>query len=215
MNIKTFLFNMVRENTYVVWDEHTLEAAVIDCGAFTEKECAELDQFIVDNHLTLTHNLVTHAHFDHTFGTGHIFERYGLKAEVSRGDEQTYRQIPSQTMMFIGLNVECRIAPVGKLLDEGDKIEIGQDILLRVLSTPGHTPGGISYYCEKSKVLFSGDALFLESIGRTDFPGGDARLLVDSLCKNVMTLPEDVEVLPGHGHRTTVEHEKRYNPYLS
>lgn len=215
MQIQAFSFNMVRENTYLIWDEPTLEAAVIDCGAFAEDECAAIDNFIAEHGLRLTHSLVTHAHFDHTFGTGHVFRRYGLKAEVSAADAETYAGIPDQPRLFFGCDIPVDLAPIGRTLAEGDVVTLGSDIRLRVIATPGHTPGGISFYAEAQAALFTGDALFRASIGRTDLPGGSGQRLVEALRENVLTLPDDTRVYPGHGPATSVGYERENNAYLA
>ena len=100
------------------------------------------------------------------------------------------------------------------MLNEGDSIEFGTH-QFSVIHTPGHTPGGVCFYCSEEKVIFTGDSLFQMSIGRTDFPGGNYRELIESLDTKIMTLPEDVQVYPGHGNPTTIGFEKQHNPYLT
>ncbi|MBP5361340.1 MAG: MBL fold metallo-hydrolase [Bacteroidaceae bacterium] len=213
LNIKCFVVNMVEENCYVVSDE-TKEAVIIDDGACIRGEHEAIDEYIRREGLTLKHALNTHAHFDHTLGNGHLYRTYGLKPEMNHSDVELYNNLSLQVQSMLGRRIKVDIAPLGTMIKENDIITFGTH-KLKVIETPGHTPGGICFYCKEESILFSGDNLFEQSIGRTDLPGGNALHLISSLRDKVMTLPDNTTVYPGHGNNTTIERERRYNPYLN
>lgn len=203
---------MTEENCYVVSDE-TKEAIVIDDGALYDKEHQVLDDYVKDEGLRLTRMINTHGHFDHTLGCFHIFSKYGIKPEFHHDDVALYENLSLQIQYIIGQNLPAQIAPLGNTLKEGNIICFG-NTKLKVIETPGHTPGGICFYSENDGVLFSGDSLFELSIGRTDFPGGNYNDLVHNLKTKILTLPESACVYPGHGATTTIGREKKNNPFL-
>lgn len=213
MKIKQFEFNMLPVNTYVVWDEQTLEAAVIDAGCYYRAECDTLKQFIADQGLTVKHLLNTHLHFDHIFGNRFMYEQYGLKTCAHRADEEWLTEAPRRTRMF-GLEFPGEPVPMGTYLDEGDKLTLGADTL-QCLHVPGHSPGSLVFYSPEAGCLFAGDVLFHGSIGRTDLPGGDHQTLLDGIRTKLFALPDETVVYSGHGGQTTIGYEKRYNYYLN
>lgn len=212
LNIQRFVFNMVEENTYVLWDD-TLEAVIVDCGAFRDEERKALADFIADKGLTVRHLLQTHGHFDHIFGADFVCRTYGTGPEMAAAEQENYELAAERMRMFMHRALPLELPPVARYFRAGDTVGFGHHTL-EVLATPGHTPGGICFYCKDEGVLLSGDSLFRYSIGRCDLPGGDERLLIDTIRENVMTLPDDVTVLPGHGGTTTVGEERNGNPYL-
>ncbi|MDR1783722.1 MAG: MBL fold metallo-hydrolase [Dysgonamonadaceae bacterium] len=198
LTVKTFVFNQVYENTYLIYDE-TKEAAIIDCGALDPSERAELSDFITKNELKLKHLLNTHLHLDHTFGNPYILDNYGIKPKYNIEDEEMpYKQGYVKTDCYIG---------------DGDEIRFGNTVL-KVITTPGHSPGGLSFYCEAAKCVFTGDTLFHLSIGRTDLWRGNYGVLLDSIKSKLFTLPEDTVVYPGHEETSTIGEEKMENPYF-
>ena len=213
LNIQLFVVNMIRENCYVVSDE-TNEAVIIDCGAVFPEERDCIKEYIAEKHLLLKHSLCTHGHFDHVFGTKFIYDTYGLKPELNAEDIRLYNNCGEQLRLFLGKELEIETPPHGDYVAEGTVVKFGSHTF-SVLPTPGHTPGGVSFYCEKEKVVFTGDSIFRHSIGRTDFPYGDEGLLLSKLEENIMTLPDDTKILPGHGHPTSVGEEKRENPFFT
>lgn len=213
LNIQVFTVNMLMENCYVVWDS-SLEAVIIDCGACYAEERASIAKFINATGLKVVRLLCTHGHFDHIMGDEFVFEQYGVKPELNGADLRLYNQCNEQFMDFLGEKVSLKLPAVDSFLDEGDEVEFGSHVF-RVLSTPGHTPGGISYYCKEEAVVFSGDSIFRHSIGRTDFTYGDSELLVRKLKENILTLPNDTRIMPGHGHPSTVGEEKVDNPFFA
>ena len=212
LNIKRFNCNMLSENCYVVSDD-TQACVIIDCGAFYPEEGQAIIGYIKSNGLTPKHLLCTHGHFDHCMGNGYIYREYGLKPEAYRDDEFLMVKMQQQTSEILGFNIDLDVPPVGRYLTEEDVITFGSH-QLTILHTPGHTPGGIIFYCEAEKTAFSGDTLFRMSIGRTDFERGSYEQMMDSLKNVVAKLPPDTTVWPGHGPQTTIADELQFNPYL-
>ena len=210
MKIARLIFNPLQENTYVVWDD-TLEAVVIDAGNMSEKENATLEQFLSERGLKPVYALNTHGHFDHLMGVEFLRSRYGAKFAVSSKDKFLVESAKQNAAMF-GIGGGNIVEVIDVDLEGMESIKFGQTEL-QIITTPGHTPGHVVFYEPQAKVLFTGDTLFQESIGRTDLPGGDMATLIQSL-KKLVLLPEDTQVYPGHGYPTTIAHEKLYNPYL-
>ena len=211
LNIQKFVCNMIQENCYVVSDE-TKECVIIDCGAYYEEERRAIVDYIREQELKPKHLLATHAHIDHNFGNNTIYETFGLKPEVEGADEKLMEKLPEQAQAIAGVTLDYKMPPVGRYLKETDQIDFGSHTLT-ILHTPGHTPGGVFYYCKEEKVAFSGDTLFRGSIGRTDFEGGNSFMIIQSL-RMIAQLPDDTTVLPGHGEPTTIGYELRSNPYM-
>ncbi|MCI5711063.1 MAG: MBL fold metallo-hydrolase [Prevotella sp.] len=211
LNIQKFVCNMIQENCYVVSDE-TKECIIVDCGAYYEEERRAIVDYIRHNQLTPKHLVATHGHIDHNFGNNTIYEAFGLKPEVEADDEQLINMLPQQAQAIAGVELDYKMPPVGKYLRETDTISFGSHTFT-LLHTPGHTPGGVFYYCKEEKVAFSGDTLFRGSIGRTDLPGGNSFLIIQSL-RMIAQLPDDTTILPGHGQQTTIGYELRSNPYM-
>ena len=212
MKVKQFEFNMLPVNTYVVWDEQTHEALIIDAGCYYQAECDALKRFISDEGLIVKYLLNTHLHFDHIFGNRFIYEQYGLKTYAHRADEEWLVEAPRRTRMF-GLEFPGQPVPVGTYIEEGDKLTLGT-YTLTCLHVPGHSEGSIVFYSPEAGCLFSGDVLFQGSIGRTDLPGGSHQTLLDVIREKIFVLPDDTVVYPGHGGQTTIGYEKNFNYYL-
>ncbi len=212
MNIKRFMCNPLQENCYVVSDE-TKECVIIDCGAFYQEEKDAISTYIRDNELKPVHLIATHGHLDHNFGNAYIFHEYNLKVEVCSEDDFLIEFLAKQATDLFGIQIEEEQAKVGKWLKEGDLISFGNHIL-KVIQTPGHTPGSALLYCEKENTVFTGDTLFRMSIGRTDFDGGSWQQMENSLKNVVAKLPKETIVLSGHGPQSTMDEELKYNPYL-
>ncbi|MDR1763081.1 MAG: MBL fold metallo-hydrolase [Dysgonamonadaceae bacterium] len=199
LNIKIFVVNQVRENTYLIWDE-TREAAIIDCGAYYDEEKTEIVKFIKDNNLTLKRILNTHLHFDHIMGNAFLFKTYGIKPEYNAEDEE---------MPFKSGHVKAE-----HYLSDGDEIRFGNTVL-KAIATPGHSPGSLSFYCADAGCVFTGDALFHLDIGRTDLWKGDYEELLRSIRTRLFALPETTVVYPGHEESSTIGVEKRENPHAA
>ncbi|MBR1504229.1 MAG: MBL fold metallo-hydrolase [Prevotella sp.] len=212
LNIKTFTCNPLSENTYVVSDE-TQECVIIDCGTYYDEERKAITRYIDDNQFKPVHLLATHGHFDHNFGIDTIFGKYGLKVEISAADNYLISDLPKQFQDMIGTPLRRTFPPTGHFFDKGEKITFGSHTL-SILETPGHTPGGVVFYCEAEHVAFTGDTLFRMSIGRTDFDGGSYTDMMASLKNVIAKLPAETVIYSGHGPVSTIAEELRYNPYL-
>jgi glyoxylase-like metal-dependent hydrolase (beta-lactamase superfamily II) len=212
LNIKTFMCNLLQENTYVVSDD-TKECVIIDCGAYYEEERTAITQYIDDEGLKPVHLLCTHGHFDHNFGIDTIYHAYGLKAEIAEEDGFLINDIPGQFLRMIGVPLKREYPPVGRYFEPNEVIRFGHHEL-KILKTPGHTPGGVVFYCEAEGIAFSGDTLFRMSVGRTDFEGGSYKELAESLKNVIAKMPAETTVYSGHGPKTTISDELKYNPYL-
>ena len=197
MLIKTLVVGQIETNCYVVTDEDTLECVVIDPG----DESNVILDYLEDNHLKCRFVFLTHGHFDHTMAAAAVAEETGAVICMHKKDTDATVQLAPFRFN----------PPEGSIFwSEGDVIQVG-GMEFRVLETPGHTPGGVTLLC--GEALFCGDTLFRGSCGRTDLPGGDVRVLEASL-KKLRALPGDYEVYPGHERSTTMEWERRFNPYM-
>ena len=210
LQIKKFEFNHISENTYIVFDE-TKETVIIDCGAYYSGEKALLKDFISQNQLTLKHLLNTHLHLDHTFGNKFIYDTYNIAPEYHRLEEQL-PGLKKQSTAF-GINVEEGNLKAARYLEDGDIVSFG-NTELKAIMISGHSPASLCFYSRIDKVLFSGDVLFEECIGRSDLWGGNHQQLVSGIKNKLLTLPEDTVVYPGHEQKTTIKNEKMNNPYL-
>lgn len=202
---------MLQENCYIVSDE-TKECIIVDCGAYYQEERQAIVEYIRSNKLTPKHLIATHGHFDHNFGNDTIYNEFGLKPEIHQKDEELLKNISSQALSIIGANYDHEMPTASRLLSENDIIEFGSHKFV-VIETPGHSPGGVFYYCKEEAIAFSGDTLFKGSIGRTDFIGGSMFMLIQSL-RMISQMPDDVKLLPGHGPETTIGEEVAHNPYI-
>ncbi|MBR3068032.1 MAG: MBL fold metallo-hydrolase [Prevotella sp.] len=212
INIRTLQCNPIQENCFILSDE-TGEAAVIDCGAFFEQERQAVVSYLQSNQLTLRHVLCTHAHFDHIFGVNTLYDEFGIQPRLHRADEFLYSGVALQTQAMMGFSFDLPMPPLGPWLEDGELIRLGSH-QLKVLHTPGHSPGSVLFYIEDEKVLFSGDTLFRMSVGRTDLEGGSWQQLIESLARVVAPLPADTRVYTGHGPATLIGDEVKMNPYF-
>lgn len=210
LQIQRFVFSMFGVNTYLLTDQTTGEAAVIDPSMSTPDERQAFDKALGLNRLTQILN--THLHLDHCFGLNYVKTKYGVPAKAHMADAPLGENMPAQYRRF-GLNGDGAAVCIDVPLADGDTIVIG-DSRLSVIHVPGHSPGGLALYYKEGNVLFSGDTLFHRSIGRTDLAGGDQGELVRSIRERIFTLPAATLVLPGHGDPTTVGEEMRGTPYV-
>ena len=213
LNIKTFCFNLLQENTYVVSDD-SLECVIIDCGAYYDAERDALVKYINDNNLKPVHLLCTHGHFDHNFGINTVYETWGLKPEIAAEDEWLITNLSGQINDMACVKLRWDYPEPGHFFAADEVINFGTH-QLQILRTPGHTPGGVTFYCAEEKAAFTGDTLFRMSIGRTDFERGSYEEILNSLSKVIAQLPADTTVYPGHGPKTNISDELSYNPYLN
>lgn len=214
MEVKIFAVNPLEVNCYVVSDD-TKEAVIIDCGCFHPDEWVEIKNYIVKEQLKVVHLLNTHLHFDHIMGVPMVYNDLGLAPEANKNDLSIYNNVEKQISMFINMNVDhIEMPPLGRELRDGDTIEFGTHSFM-VIQTPGHTKGGVCFYCKEENALFTGDTLFLCSIGRTDLEGGCYEDIIQSVKERLLVLPPETKVYPGHGPSSSIEFEKKYNPYLN
>lgn len=211
MEIKRFVFNPIQVNSYLLWDD-SKEAVLIDCGCFFPHEKETLKNFITDNGLTLKHLLNTHLHFDHIFGNPYIYEEFGISPEANDADWSWAEGIAERVARF-GIRYEEKMPALGRVLHNDDEIIFGKQ-RIKAIAVPGHSPGSLAYYLPDEKMLFSGDALFRDSIGRTDFPDSNHTALISGIKERLFTLPEDTIVYPGHDRETSIGYEKEYNMFV-
>ena len=212
ITVKKFVCNPLQENTYVVSDD-SRECVVIDCGAFFDDERKAIVSYINTQQLKPVRLLCTHGHFDHIFGCDTIFDAYGLQPEVHSDDAYLTDDVNAQVKQMLGADLQLQMPAVGHYLADGEVIAFGRH-QLKVLHTPGHTPGGVVFYCEQERTAFSGDTLFRMSIGRTDFEKGSYEQIIDSLHNVIAKLPADTTVYTGHGPLTVVGEEVAMSPYF-
>lgn len=212
LQVNSFVFNPFAENTYVIYDE-TRQCVIIDPGCHTPSEVDELLGFIDLHQLEPLMVVNTHGHIDHIMGNEAVKRHYGIQVAAHPEVKNDILRSRQQAMMFgLPMVEECKLPEVD--LTDGELIKVGNSTL-EVLCTPGHAKGSISLYAMAEGWVFTGDALFCRSIGRTDFPGGDFEELRESIRTRLFTLPEDTEVYSGHGESTTIGEEKDFNPYVA
>lgn len=210
MKIYKEVFSPIAVNTYIVSGDDS-GCIVIDCGCYGRSEEQRLEQLLADAGLEPRLLLNTHCHLDHLFGNRFIFERYGLRTWYHQGDSQNHLNAPKHALMF-GLSMEDPPEPEGYLSD--GEVVTAAGVSLEVLAVPGHSPGGIAFYSEKDGLVFTGDALFAGSIGRSDLPGGNHGQLIESIRRRLFSLPHETVVYSGHGPETTIGREIGSNPFF-
>jgi len=210
--VKAFIFNLFQENTYVVYDDETLHAAIIDPGCSNPEEEATLSDFISRRNLKVQFILNTHCHIDHVLGNYYCKQKYDVPFLMHKLDLPTLYGVKNYSATF-GITDYQALEPDG-FIEPGSSIILG-NCKLQVLFTPGHAPGHVAFYEEREGIIIVGDTLFFESIGRTDLPGGNYETLVSSIHKVLFSLPAAVIVYPGHGPKTSIGYEKMNNPYVS
>ncbi len=198
MIVQKFVVGPLENNCFIIADENSRECLVIDPG----DEPDRILDSINENNFQLKYIICTHAHFDHIAAVSDIKEETKAKIVLHRDDLEIYKSTKDQAVAW-GFELESQPEP-DMFVSEGDMIEIG-DLRFDILHTPGHSPGGICLYGEG--ILIAGDTLFAGSVGRTDLHGGDINELKKSF-KRLMSLPDNVRVLPGHGPESTIGHEK-------
>jgi hydroxyacylglutathione hydrolase len=210
INIQSFTFNPVQENTYVLYNNKDA-CCIIDPGCYFGNERRTLQEFIEEKKLIPKLLLNTHCHLDHVFGNKFIFDTYNLPLHLHIKEKPVLDHAPTSGLNW-GMPFENYRGEL-VFLEEGDIVKLDEDEL-KVLFTPGHSPGSICLYCQEQGFVIGGDVLFKQSIGRTDLPGGDLQTLINSIKEKLFVLPDEVTVYPGHGQPTTIGFEKRNNPFL-
>jgi len=211
MEIYKFVFSPIEVNTYILADQSG-DCAIIDCGCYNEEESARLEKFILEKKINPVLLLNTHCHLDHIFGNKFILEKYNLRTFSSELEEGNRKNAIQHAILF-GLSMDNSPEPSG-FISHNQIVRFGNTELL-VLHVPGHTAGGLAFYSEKNGCVFSGDALFAGSIGRSDLPGGNAETLLRSIKNQLFVLPQSTVVYSGHGIETTIGIEMKSNPYFA
>ncbi|MCS6917056.1 MAG: MBL fold metallo-hydrolase [Chitinophagales bacterium] len=209
VRIQVFVFSDFMENTYVLWDD-SRQALIIDPGCQHARERNELKRFIAEQELKPVLLINTHGHLDHVFGNRWVKDTWQVPLVMHRADVFLLENLTA-TAAFYGLTVDPSPMP-DRFLNEGDEVRFGHTVLT-VIHTPGHSPGSISLVYDQDFVI-SGDVLFAGSIGRVDLPGGNYDQLMESITKKLFVLPDAMTVYSGHGPTTTLEEEKRTNPFV-
>ncbi|MBS1683256.1 MAG: MBL fold metallo-hydrolase [Bacteroidetes bacterium] len=203
-------FGPIMENTFIIYDE-TSECVIVDPGCSDAREREALIAEISRLQLKPVRLLNTHCHVDHIPGNPLIANTYGIGLEIHPLEEPVLADAPNFADMF-GIEMDA-MPPVIGYLNEGDEVKFGNTVL-KVLFTPGHSPGSISFYNPTDKYVISGDVLFYQSIGRYDLPGANGAVLYQTLTNVMMNLPDDTRVYCGHGRDTSIGVERSHNPYL-
>lgn len=209
MVFESFVVGMLQTNCYLLGDERTGKAVVIDPGG----DSGRIARHLKNAGLELCCILNTHAHFDH------VGECWALKALVGGEVMMHPKEEEILTNRMVGMGAvlkspgELAACSIDRPIREGDEIEVGS-LVFHVIETPGHTPGHVSFHLPAERMIFVGDTLFAGSIGRTDFPGGSHHQLIRSVREKIFPLPGETRVYPGHGPGTTVERERLTNPFF-
>lgn len=207
MRIQSYVLGVVKTNCYIITNEETQEAIVIDPA----DQAQEIEKQLEEQRLIPVAILLTHGHFDHIMAATELAKHYNIPIYALEAE----KELLSNSRLNSSSLIRKHIALTPDVCLKDNDILTLAGINIKVLHTPGHTIGSGCYYFTDDAVLVSGDTLFLESVGRTDMATGDSGLLIESIEQKLMTLPDDVIVYPGHGDHTTIGHERKNNPYLS
>ena len=207
MILRTLAVGQLDTNCYLIACERTHEGLVIDPGADAE----EILSATAALEVRVGQIVLTHYHFDHVLAVDVVRRATGASLAIHESEAALLTKPPALFRFFAPQTPQVLVAD--HLLRDGDRLNVG-DLCVEVLHTPGHSPGGISLWIGSEGVVFSGDTLFREGLGRTDFPGGDQGLLLRSIRERLFALPEETIVYPGHGPATTIGYERQHNPWL-
>jgi hydroxyacylglutathione hydrolase len=211
LKVQRFVFSPFYENTYLIWDENTKNAAIIDPGCYDLKEKETLDLFIETESLKIKYLVNTHCHIDHIFGNAYIKEKY---KPIFIAPEKDLFMLDLMIAAAKDYGVELTPSPKpDKLIDETEPFILGE-VKGKFIFTPGHSPGEYCLFFEKEKICFTGDVLFRRSIGRTDLWDGDYETLLESIKTKLFTLPYETIIYPGHESQSTIGEEKASNPFF-
>lgn len=207
MIVQTVVVTEFMTNCFIIGDEQSREGLVIDPGGESKK----ILDVVAELQLNVVGIVNTHGHVDHVGADNAVKQATGAPVMLHQADEPVFNAAAQMGRMF-GVQVQQPDGP-DRWLSEGDEVFFGSRSL-KVMETPGHSPGGISLVLDEGGVCFAGDTLFAGSIGRTDLPGGDYETLIRSIKQRLLPLGDDCRVLPGHGPATTIGQERQFNPFL-
>lgn len=207
----SFTFGPFSENTYVVSNESG-ECVIFDPGMYQSSEEQELDRYISQAKLKPSMLINTHCHIDHIMGNTYCAEKYGLSLQAHALEKQVLEMGAGSAKLY-GLHYNPSV-PINQFLTERDQIVLG-DEHFKILFTPGHSPGSLSFWHSKQNFVIAGDVLFRNSIGRTDLPGGEYQTLIHSIKTQLLTLPGNTTVYSGHGPSTRIDYESSNNPFIN
>ena len=210
IRIEKYTVNPLQENSYLIYDE-TKECVIIDAGFHYRDEREEILSVISENNLRPVKLINTHGHFDHLIGVEFLRETYKIPFLIHASDAFWVEGAVDQGDFF-GFKMKPVRPPDGFISPE-EPVKFGNSSL-SVFHVPGHSPGHVVFYAPEEKFIIAGDVLFYGSIGRTDLPGGDFKILVSGIKSKLLTLPGEVTVYSGHGPETTIGFEKQNNPFL-
>lgn len=208
MKLQTLVVGAFQVNCYLYWDESSREGIIIDPG----DEETRIFGAVREAGFTPKAILLTHGHVDHIAAVEPVKTEYSIPVYIGKGEETLLRNPSENVSELIGHPIT---APEPDHLVADEEIVIAGPVSLKVLATPGHSPGGVCYLDESEGILFCGDTLFWGSVGRTDFPGCSHEQLIESITKKILPLPDAIVCEPGHGPATTVGGERVNNPFLS
>ena len=212
MKVTRFENSPCGENVYLLWNEMSKHALVIDPGMMSGEERDAITHFIEEQNLVIKQVLLTHCHVDHIASARWIAQHYQVTIAASEADAPLANALEEQVQRF-HLRLDASPLSIDQYLHEGDSLML-DDEEIKVIETPGHTPGGLVFYVANASIAFTGDSIFMGSVGRTDLPGGNMQQLINALRDKVLTLPDETVLAPGHGPTTTVAQEQAHNPFL-
>lgn len=205
MKIQHSVLGMCATNTYYVYDDETKRGLIVDPADSLDTIIAKADSLPMIPEAIL----ITHGHFDHVLAMNKVREHYGIKVYAGLTEKQVLHDMAMNLTSSFGMG---QIFDADIYLKDGEEFETA-GYHIKAIEVPGHTIGGMCYYFDKQGVLFSGDTLFCESVGRSDFPGGSASALCRGIKDKLFILPEHTKVYPGHMDETTIGNEIKYNPF--
>lgn len=212
MNATMMTVNPFGENLYILWDEATHDAVVVDPGMMRDEEREMVTKFIGEHKLNVKHILLTHLHIDHVTSARWLADQTGADVCGCALDAPLGQEL-HEYVAYFHLKIDVEPLTLDRQLVEGDTIPLGDEVI-QVLHVPGHSPGGLAFYLPDNRLLISGDTIFNGSVGRTDLKGGDMAQQLNSIREKIFTLPDETVIASGHGPTTTVADEKRFNPFV-
>jgi glyoxylase-like metal-dependent hydrolase (beta-lactamase superfamily II) len=208
MKLEVLVVGMFEVNCYLYWDETSKDGIIIDPGDEEELIINRVEELGIN----LKAILLTHGHGDHIVAVEAVKKKYSIPLYIGNGEEELLKNPSANVSALIGHPI---VAPAPDYLVDDEQLLTFGSINLKVLSTPGHSPAGVCYLDENEGLLFTGDTLFWNSIGRSDFPGSSHEILMKSIYSKILTLPDSIKCFPGHGPKTTVGAERENNPFLT